>query len=260
MSARTVPETLTFLHLPVNLRALFELNVERVWAAARNFDEGRALHHVMGEIFGKKSLQPFRLLVPPRKRTGSLYAYSSLSADQLNKAGQNCGPELEAVLDPAAMRAKSLATDFAAGRHLGFDIRICPVRRTDREGNRNASREIDAFLHEALQHPDDKNWMENNNRTREAVYTDWLAERLDGAAILERATVRLARFHRTTKARGKGGRGNASQSPDAVLHGTLTVTDSAAFADKLCHGIGRHKSYGFGMILLRPPNVPPQKQ
>jgi len=251
---------LTFLHIPVDLKALYRMNDKRAWAAARNFDEGRALHHVMGEIFGKKSLQPFRLLVPPRKRTGSLYAYSLLPADQLNDTGRTCAPELEAVLDPAAMRAKSLATDFAAGRRLGFDIRICPVRRTDREGNRNASREIDAFLHEALRHGDDKNWMKNNNRTREAVYTDWLAERLGGAASLQPGTTRLARFRRTIKARDKPKTLDHKpklESPDAVLHGTLTVTNSAAFAEKLCHDIGRHKAYGFGMILLRPPGQQP---
>ena len=39
-----------------------------------DFDEGRALHHLIGEAFGPDALGPFRLLVPPRKSTGNLYA------------------------------------------------------------------------------------------------------------------------------------------------------------------------------------------
>ena len=37
-------------------------------------DEGRALHHLLSETFGKSALQPFRLLVTPGATQGSLYA------------------------------------------------------------------------------------------------------------------------------------------------------------------------------------------
>ena len=250
--------TLSFLHVPVDLQALYRMSDDRDWAAGRSFDEGRALHHVLAETFGKGVLQPFRLLVPPRKKKGALYAYSRQSPDELIETRQLCLPDMPAVLDLDALAIKTVGIDFQPDRRLGFDIRICPVRRTDKNGDRNKSREIDAFLHEALQHEDDKDWMADNNRTREAVYTDWLAERLAGAATLEQAT--LARFRRTIKSRGKGKQNKASQSPDAVLQGTLIVTDSTAFAEKLSQGISRHKSYGFGMILLRPPHMPPLKQ
>ena len=33
---------------------------------------------------------------------------------------------------------------------------------------------------------------------------------------------------------------------------TLTVTDGAAFTDRLRRGVGRHTAFGFGMLLLRP--------
>ena len=36
------------------------------------------------------------------------------------------------------------------------------------------------------------------------------------------------------------------------MRGVLTITDSEAFASTLAQGIGRHRSYGFGMLLLRP--------
>ena len=41
-----------------------------------------------------------------------------------------------------------------------------------------------------------------------------------------------------------------------MVHGALTVTDPDAFAALLARGVGRHRAYGYGMILLRPPNRP----
>ena len=37
------------------------------------------------------------------------------------------------------------------------------------------------------------------------------------------------------------------------MSGTLRVTDPAAFAAGLARGIGRHRAFGFGMLLLAPP-------
>ena len=84
-------------------------------------------------------------------------------------------------------------------------------------------------------------------RSREGVYADWLAGRLEGAARVEAA--RLARFchHHAVRA------GRAIEGPDAVMHGALTIVDPGRFAAALATGIGRHRAYGYGMILLRPP-------
>lgn len=43
-----------------------------------------------------------------------------------------------------------------------------------------------------------------------------------------------------------------SEGPDAVLRGELVITDAAKFTELLASGIGRHKAYGYGMLLLRP--------
>ena len=42
------------------------------------------------------------------------------------------------------------------------------------------------------------------------------------------------------------------EGPDAVMRGIFTITDPAKFAAMLKEGIGRHRSYGYGMLLLRP--------
>jgi CRISPR system Cascade subunit CasE len=43
------------------------------------------------------------------------------------------------------------------------------------------------------------------------------------------------------------------EGPDATMSGTLRIDDPSAFASALSHGIGRHRTFGFGMLLLAPP-------
>ena len=80
--------------------------------------------------------------------------------------------------------------------------------------------------------------MSGEGRTREAVYLDWLEERLGGAAELDRGGSRLAQFRRTGVLRGRSG----LEGPDATIHGTLCVSDPDGFAGLLRRGIGRHRS------------------
>lgn len=241
----------TFLHIPVSLRALYELSARRGWGSKRGFDEGRALHHALGEVFGPKSLQPFRLMVPPGKQDATIYAYSTLTYDDLQKNISISPPDIEDVFICSEIRHKPLSTSFAIGHRLGFDIRIRPIRRVKKDESRKKSeREIDVYQHAAERNGDVEGWHAKN--TRESVYRAWLAERLEKAAILESAN--LTRFQRSIAVRATGIYG-----PDAVMQGVLNVKDVSAFADVITKGLGRHKTYGYGMLLLRPANREPFK-
>jgi CRISPR system Cascade subunit CasE len=39
-----------------------------------------------------------------------------------------------------------------------------------------------------------------------------------------------------------------------LLRGELTVADPDAFSALLARGVGRHRAFGYGMLLLRPPS------
>ena len=258
---------LTLVRVPIDTPALARWAGERGWVRRRgnftDFDEGRALHHLVDEVFGPGALRPFRLLVPPRRRSGYLYAYSALDADALCTASRvQSLPDHLGVLSPDRLQGKAMPNDWHAGQRLGFDARVRPVRRLTKNlegpsgliGKKGA--EIDAFLVAALRrHPGQPDGMAGEGRTREAVYLDWLAERLAPAAGLEGPSSRLARFRRVRVARGKSG----PEGPDATIHGTLTVSDPDSFAALLARGVGRHRAYGYGMLLLRPPNRPVPK-
>ena len=251
------------------IRAPIALDALARWAAERGrarhggrgaaFDEGRALHHLLDEALGPGMLRPFRLLVPPRRNRGNLYAYALQDAEALRAAAAaHALPDHLSVLYPDRLESKPMPEDWRAEQRLGFDLRLRPVRRLLRcldgpAGKIDRGAEIDAFLLEALRrHPAAPDGMTEEHRTREAVYLDWLAERLLPAAALDRRASRLVRFRRVRVARG----GRGPEGPDAVIQGTLTVTDPAAFAALLARGVGRHRAYGYGMLLLRPPNRP----
>ena len=134
---------------------------------------------------------------------------------------------------------------MATGKAPGFEVLLRPTIRRAR-GSDRAGRECDAFQAEAEKHS--KGMM---LRSREEVYADWLRARLEsrGAARLEGAT--LAMFQRTRAIRKLHAR--PSEGPHALLRGTLTISDPIEFGRLLANGIGRHKAYGYGMLLLRPP-------
>ena len=77
------------------------------------------------------------------------------------------------------------------------------------------------------------------------------SERFGDAVSVEQC--RLVSVNRTRVVRGSSG---APEGPDAILQGTLAVSNEETFAEILRNGVGRHRAYGYGMLLLRPPNRP----
>lgn len=241
---------LHLVHIPLRPSALAQWAADRGWVGMRGFDEGRALHHLLSETFGPAVSQPFRLLVTPRQDSAALYIYSASDDAALRAMAREIAPpDHLAVLSLEAIRSKPLP-DFPAGRSLGFDLLVRPVRRLRRPlGRFGAGAELDAFLaHVLRQHPDAP--PEVQEAARETIYLDWLAERLAPAADLDPQRTRLVAFRRRRVSRGS----RESEGPEATFHGTLTVADPARFVDLLARGVGRHRAYGYGMMLLRAPH------
>ena len=239
----------------VDLRALHR------WMGFRGLvDQDHALHCLLTECFGDLAPRPFRLRALRNAAVGVLYGYSRADADALRESAMCFDDPLhEEILQPSTLRSKRMPAGWREGLRLGFEVRVRPIVRLQRdvtripeertrafrEGGLRLGKECDAFQWESLLHPQD-----GLPRTREAVYRDWLKERLTrdgGAELTEAALVAFRRARAVRKLRGR-----QSEGPDAVLRGILRITDSAAFSRLLAHGVGRHRAYGFGMLLLRP--------
>lgn len=248
--------TLWMLRIPLDPSSLARYAAERGWMHRQGHDEGRTLHHLLTETFGrtaadeaKSAFQPFRLM--PGRRS-SLYGYSTVAPETLRDTAQAIAPpEALALLPLSRLDAKPMPEGWRAGQVLGFDLRVRPIVRLHSDapadgdprsqGFRKGA-EIDAFVAAQLRG--------SGTASRDQVYLDWLAARLAPAADLIREGTLLHRFQRSRTFRR-----NLSEGPDAVFHGTLRVTDPEAFARLLSRGVGRHCAYGFGMLLLRAPQA-----
>ena len=218
------------------------------WMGMRRLqDPDHGMHCLLTECFGRElAPRPFRTIFPRGGSRGCLYGYGLAGADDLREAaGVYADPLQCRIIPPGSIDSKPMPAEWAAGKRLGFEVRVRPiVRRTDKVDTR-PGKEWDAFQLEAEQHP--KGEMP---RSREEVYRDWLRRQFEirGGATLDSAT--LASFQRTRAIRKPHTR--YSEGPDALMRGTLEVTDGLAFAKLLTGGVGRHRAYGYGMLLLRP--------
>jgi CRISPR system Cascade subunit CasE len=269
---------LHMLQLPIDLNALARYADDRSWTKRRRhgresdagFDQGRALHHVLDETFGPGCLRPFRLMVQRGKSKGSVYAYTTSTDLELRDAATTAAaPEISRILALDRLATKPMPDSWVTGRRLGFDVRARAIVRIRTELPNphgtpyKVGSELDAYVVEALRnHPDEyrktvdgtpiPSGMEAAGRHREAVYRDWLAARFANAALLDHEKTTLARFQRVRVAR----EGRHSEGPDVVFRGELTIADPVAFAGLLAGGVGRHRAYGYGMLLLRHPRRP----
>lgn len=231
------------------IRADVDMRGFRRWMGSRRLqDPDHALHCLLTECFGDFAPQPFRLMAARGAGCAVLYGYGCADADALRDEASVCADPLQSGVIPAAgICSKPMPTEWRLGRRLGFAARIRPITRPSRNAASFAGKECDAFLWEALRYPKGKML-----RSREEVYGDWLARRIadSGGAELDGGAVKMVAFQRGRAVRKR--RGGYSEGPDAVMRGTLVVRDSDKFAALLARGVGRHRAYGYGMLLLRP--------
>ena len=206
-------------------------------------DLGYALHTLLAAAFGESAPKPFRHFDDAR----GLLAYTTHDAERLQLASQTAPPDVHAALGLDRFATRNFPTEWASGRRLGFEVRVRPILRT------NEGRERDVFLAEIDKRGAPEGWL-----LREEVYADWLSRELARGQAADLQRVQLDGFQLSASLR-KGGAGDGRRQvqrvagPDALLSGELSVRDPAGFAALLARGIGRHRAFGFGMLLIRPP-------
>lgn len=215
----------------------------RFGLAAGGEDLGYALHTLLATAFGDATPKPFRYFDDAR----GLLAYTTHDNETLQLIAQTAAPEVYATLGLERLATRSFPTGWATGRRLGFELRARPILRT-RDG-----RERDVFLAAF-----DKHAGGDNSLSREGVYSDWLKRELarSDAAKIEYASLDgfqlSASLRKGAHAEGKRPARRVA-GPDAVFSGVLTVCNPEGFATLIERGIGRHRAFGFGMLLLHPP-------
>jgi len=224
------------------------------WIAAEGLtakgeaDDGYGWHALLCAAFGKADApKPFRLIAR-RGRPAQLLAYSPLASNELiARAAAFADPKAYAALGVDKLASKPMPA-FSQGRRLGFSLLARPVVRTDRNGDRAKIREIDAYVHARDG---------GDTRDRAAIYVDWARDRLTaGGAEVEAVRIDGLESVKVMRrgAPAEGGRPLKTITGQTVaIVGTLRVADEVRFADAIARGVGRHRAFGFGMLLLAPP-------
>lgn len=228
------------------------------WGEDRGFmvgdDLGYTLHACLNAAFPGISLKPFAYLEHfAGNNRPHLVGYSDRSGSDFEQAAAGFGePQAMAALGAQDLAAKVMPK-FSKGQKVGFDLITSPVVRSweRKEGVRTRRTEHDAFIH-AVKQVDRSVPLD-----REEIYCDWLGGRLAeigadvvASGVTQRRQAQVARRDRSDK--DGPTRLVALRSPEVRFQGTVEVLDPDAFAIGLAKGIGRHKAFGRGMLVLRP--------
>lgn len=244
-------ESLYMMQLRLNPQRLIQFAQDQGVNRAADEDLGYGVHAWLAALWGPLAPKPFRLLDPGttwrKDQPLQWLGYSTQDGAALREQAEMFAMPLALAVSNLAdlTTVKQMPMTWEEGRRLGFEVLACPVSRRETEK--------DVFLRRVeimgeMDPPLD----------RATVYGEWLARQLAQAATLESVQLvgfRLVRLLRRSQRTVDQARrfGRSLILPQALLRGVLTVQDGAAFAATLARGVGRHRAFGYGMLLLRPP-------
>lgn len=245
-----------YMHkISLDTRGLYGLAMRRNLVGRDAMDLGYITHCVLGELFGDDAPKPFALSNAPEHpndrtpHTLRVLGYAGKSWDELAKrAKMFADPDIFELCRFRECAGKPMPSEWKPGMRLGFEVRMCPVVRGAKIDGRKSTAELDVYVSACRR-------AEGNHLDRAVVYRGWLEKQLQVHGLTKLIEARMSRFSlrmlvRRTRATTRQTR--TSRRPDATFTGVLEVTDGPKFAGLLARGVGRHRAFGFGMVLLRP--------
>lgn len=246
---------INLVSIPIDIRGLHHTSSNRRLFRGRKFDEGAALHRFIRETFGADAFSTFRLMKPSGSITGTLYGYSKSSADELREIANTAGvPDSADIFRLASIKSTPRPQNaWSRGQRLGLSIKSRTTRRsslvgtqTTEKGRREA--EVDAYLHDLAAY--ERGILESKS-TREFAYQRWLTEKLTGEQSTHREAIASINIGLDEITQNDVFRqGKWCHGPDVIFGCDIEVGDPEKFAQLLQSGVGRHKSYGYGMVLV----------
>lgn len=198
---------------------------------------GYVLHAWLTALFGEKAPKPFRYF----ERRNEVLAYSSHHAAlMLEHAQAFASPQAWNALDVDNFMSKPMPAVWSAGQKLRMEVLTCPV-------SRQGSTEKDVYLRALDRHGD-------LAPTRTQVYHDWFTAQTKDALQFEYLEVQgmKTRGRLLRRARSNGNRLMTIERPQILFSAAAIIGDTERFSALLARGMGRHRAFGFGMILLAP--------
>ncbi len=222
------------VHTPPLMRFARDQNL----LGERDDSFGYLLHAWLAAAFGTTAPKPFRF----DARRSELLGYGVHPArDMMAHAATFAMPQTTAVLVSESLASKPMPVQWPEGKRLQLHVEACPVSRKDDE-------EKDVYLR-ALDRAG------NNAPNRSEVYQAWLRRQIEPAVHVERIEITgLIQRHRLLRPdrRGAERRLRVVERPSVTFLAEVRIRDSQNFHQLLARGVGRHRAFGFGMVLLAP--------
>jgi len=206
----------------------------------RHSDEGFGyiLHAWMKALFGNLAPKPFRFF----ERNHQVLGYGCGDQSVLSEQAQRfASPMAYQALVLDSLATKPMPLGWPKGKQLQMEVLACPVTRKDQE-------EKDVYLH-AVERLGDA------APPRAEVYRQWFLRQVGPAAeVRDLQLLGYGRRHLLRRAEVPGGerRLRSVERPEALFLARIEIHDGEAFQRLLERGVGRHRAFGFGMVLLRP--------
>lgn len=214
---------------------------------ASDEDHGFVGHALLCALFGKATA-PKPWALDPRRLILWAYAPQILDAAITDHAD----PLYHAAVDWSASASKPMPS-LRQGQRLAFDLRACPVVR---HGGRDKTKSGE---HDYLIWIARRDGVDPGALDARAVYAEWLRDRgwrTDAGATITDVQVTGWQKPMASGANAWRGKGDGRvRLPDVRYTGTVVVEDPSAFARFLAHGVGRHRAFGYGMVLLKPAST-----
>lgn len=228
---------LHLVRIPVNAPCLLRFAQEH-GITPEDETLGYTLHAWFTALFGQHAPKPFRYL----ERRGEVLGYARTTANALLEHAQTfAAPLAWQALDATGVASKPMPTTWREGQRLRLEVLACPVSRRD-------DQEKDVYLR-ALDHLGD------DAPPRAEVYRQWFIAQWGNCVQFDSLELlgMTSRASLLRRDRRSGNRLRSVERPQALFGGSASIRDGERFAALLARGIGRHRAFGFGMVLLAPP-------
>lgn len=210
-------------------RSFETLKRGRGWERATR---GYAAHTILKESFGDR-MGVWRMMPRREKRYAMVVSDVNLKEylEQRTVVLSEVGDALAGI--EKVWSAKVPTSLLKAGIVVGFQVHVVPVVRYE-------GRENDAFNPSEF-------------ATRKEAYTEWVEDQFGrmGGKVIGRC--KLEYFSLETMTRRNHGRRRQFvqfRKPVAEITGEVQIEDRGSFAEGFFKGMGRHRSFGYGMISL----------
>lgn len=208
---------------------------------------GYLLHAWLTALFGSFAPRPFRHI----ESRCEVLGYADVDALHLQEhALAFAAPSVFRALQKDNLATKPMPEVWREGFVFSFEVLAPPVVRTQK------GVEKDALLHalDCLGDQAPERGTPQLRTLREQTYCKWLLQQMGESAVLEQLFLAGFARRRLMRRRHDAGRSHHTiERPVALFQGQGRIRDPQAFSRLLRRGIGRHRAFGMGMLLLSPP-------